>query len=113
MDIFVSAIAEVSFLVIYAVLLGLVAPYVIGKNDDYGSVLPSALALLTGLALWVILIWVGMPTENAFTWIIVMLLMPVGMFFGLRYLSKRRDADNVSILADYVRGGSSTEYLGS
>jgi hypothetical protein len=113
MDIFLSAVAEVSFLVIYAALLGLVAPYVIGRNEDYGSIIPSAIALVTGLVSWIILIWAGMPTENAFTWIIVMLLMPVGMYFGLRLLSKRRDGQNVAILADYVRGGNSTDYLGS
>jgi len=114
MDIFLSALAEVLFLVIYAAILGMVTPYVIGKNEDYGSIVPATAALLSGLVLWVILIWAGMPTSNAFTWILVMLLMPVGMYFGLRFLAKRRDAENVSILADFVRGGSKTsDYLGS
>ena len=113
MDIFLSAIAEVSFLVIYAAILGMVAPYVLGRNDDYGIIIPGASALISGLLLWTILIWAGMPTENAFTWIIVMLLMPIGLFFGMRYLAKRRDGENVAILADYVRGGSSSDYLGS
>ena len=57
--------------------------------------------------------WVGMPVTNAFTWIIVMLLMPAAMWFAARRLGKMRDAENVEILADYVRGGSSADYLGS
>ena len=113
MDIFLNALAEVAFLVIYATILGMVAPYVFGKNDDYGSVIPGATALLSGLLLWIILIWAGMPDVNAFTWIIVMLLMPVAMWLGMRLMAKRRDADNVEILADFVRGGSQSEQLGS
>jgi hypothetical protein len=114
MDIIVSALAEVIFLVIYAAILGMVTPYVLGKNEDYGSIVPASAALLSGLVLWLILIWAGMPTSNAFTWIIVMLLMPVAMYFGLKYLAKRRDTENVEILADFVRGVSKTsDYLGS
>ena len=113
MDAFINALIEVLFLVVYAGILGMVAPYVIGRNEDYGVVIPGAAALVGGLLIWVILIWVGMPVTNAFTWIIVMLLMPAIMWFAARRLSKMRDAENVQILADYVRGGQSNEYLGS
>ncbi|MEN9753459.1 MAG: hypothetical protein RL670_1150 [Actinomycetota bacterium] len=113
MDIFFSALAEVGFLAVYAAILGMVAPYVLGANDDYGIVLPASLSLIGGLGLWALLIWVGMPTNNAFTWIIVMLAMPVAFAFVSRRLNHTRDAENVEFLADYVRGGANTEYSGS
>lgn len=109
MDTLINAVAEIAFLVVYAGILGMVAPYVIGRNDDYGSIVPGAAALVFGLVVWVILIWAGMPVTNAFTWIIVMLLMPAAMWFAARRLAKMRDAENVEILADYVRGGVSAE----
>jgi hypothetical protein len=113
MDIFFSALAEVGFIAIYAAILGMVAPYVLGANDDYGVALPAGFSLIGGLTLWVLLVWVGMPTDNAFTWIIVMLAMPVAFVFVSRRLNHSRDAENVEFLAGFVRGGANTDYLGS
>ena len=113
MDIFINALIEVLFLAVYAGILGMVAPYVIGRNEDYGVVIPGAASLVGGLLIWVILVWCGMPVTNAFTWIIVMFLMPVIMWFAARRLAKMRDAENVQILADHIRGGHSADYLGS
>ncbi|MEN9752430.1 MAG: hypothetical protein RL670_121 [Actinomycetota bacterium] len=116
MDILFASLIEIGFLVVYAAILGMVAPYVLGASDDYGILLPAVGSLASGLLLWVVLIWVGLPTDNAFTWIIVMLAMPVALFFAVRLLSRRRDAENVEFLAGFVRQGAnqeSFEYSGS
>jgi hypothetical protein len=80
----------VLFIVIYAVILGLVAPYVGVKSDNYGSLVPTALGLVSGSALWILLTWAGFHYDQAWIWVIVMLGMPAAMWFGAKYLEKKR-----------------------
>lgn len=80
----------VLFIVIYAIILGLVAPYVGVKSDNYGSLVPTALGLVSGSALWILLTWAGFHYDQAWIWVIVMLGMPAAMWFGAKYLEKKR-----------------------
>jgi len=80
----------VLFIVIYAVILGLVAPYVGVKSDNYGSLVPTALGLVSGSALWILLTWAGFHYDQAWIWVLVMLGMPAAMWFGAKYLEKKR-----------------------
>jgi hypothetical protein len=89
---------ELLLIVIYAAILGLSAPYVNVRSQDYGQLVPSAFALVSGAVLWGILIWTGLGTANAWTWIIVMLAMPFAMATGSNRLAaarRRADADEL------------------
>ena len=81
---------EIAFLVVYAAILGLVAPYVGLKSDKYGSLVPSAAAFLAGAVLWTILTWVGMSHTDGWIWTIVMVAMPAAMWFGPKRIEALR-----------------------
>ena len=91
---------ELLVIVIYAGILGLAAPYVNVRSVDYGQLVPGAVALNTGSILWGILIWTGLGTANAWTWIIVMLAMPVAMALGAnRLAAARKRTDELELIA--------------
>jgi hypothetical protein len=81
---------EFLFIVFYAAILGLVAPYVQIGSDRYGSLVPPTIGLATGSALWILLTWLGFGYTDGWIWSIVMLGMPVAMFFGSKALDKQR-----------------------
>jgi hypothetical protein len=90
---------EILVIVIYAAILGLAAPYVNVRSVDYGQLVPSAIALNAGSILFAILIWTGLGTVNAWTWIIVMLAMPAAMAIGAnRLAATRRRADELALI---------------
>ncbi|MEY5057861.1 MAG: hypothetical protein RI987_665 [Actinomycetota bacterium] len=78
------------FIVIYAVLLGLVAPYVGLASEHYGSYVPTALAVVSGSVLWMLGTWSGLHYDQAWIWLIVMLGMPAAMWFGSKLITKKR-----------------------
>ena len=53
------------FIAIYAVLLGLVAPYVGLASEHYGSYVPTALAVVSGSVLWMLGTWSGLHYDQA------------------------------------------------
>lgn len=81
---------ELAFILVYAAILGLVAPYLGLDTKKIGSLVPGAMALTSGAALWAVLTWCGLHYDQAWIWLIVMLLMPVALVFGVRYLSLKR-----------------------
>jgi len=81
---------EIAFLVVYAAILGLVAPYVGLKSEKYGSLVPAVVSFIAGAILWTILTWVGMSHVEGWIWIIVMLAMPAAMWFGPKRLEALR-----------------------
>jgi hypothetical protein len=90
---------EFLFIVFYAAILGLVAPYVQIGSDRYGSFVPPVIGLATGAVLWVVLTWLGFGYTDAWIWSIVMLGMPVAMFFGSKALEKQREKLDEQALA--------------
>ena len=90
---------EFLFIVFYAAILGLVAPYVQIGSDRYGSFVPPVIGLATGSVLWVLLTWIGFGYTDAWIWSIVMLGMPVAMFFGSKALEKQREKLDEQALA--------------
>ena len=90
---------ELLVIVIYAAILGLAAPYVNVRSVDYGQLVPSAIALNAGAILFGILIWTGIGTTNAWTWIIVMVAMPFAMAIGANRLAAARRASDAEALA--------------
>ena len=86
------SLLNVLFIVIYAGILGLVAPYVGVKSDHYGTLVPTALAVVSGSALWIIGTWVGLHYDQAWIWLIVMLGMPAAIWFGAKFIDARRAA---------------------
>ena len=81
---------EIAFLVFYTAILALVYPYVGLKDDRYGSLVPVAITAIVGSVLWTALIWLGLGNTNALTWIIVMVVMPIGGWFGTKQLARLR-----------------------
>ncbi len=81
---------EFLFIVFYAAILGLVAPYVLIGSDRYGSLVPPAIGLASGSVLWILLTWLGFGYTDGWIWSIVMLGMPVAMFFGAKALDNQR-----------------------
>jgi uncharacterized membrane protein YeaQ/YmgE (transglycosylase-associated protein family) len=90
---------EFLFIVFYAAILGLVAPYVQIGSDRYGSFVPPVIGLATGSVLWVLLTWLGFGYTDAWIWSIVMLSMPLAMFFGAKALDKQREKLDEQALA--------------
>jgi lipopolysaccharide export LptBFGC system permease protein LptF len=90
---------EFLFIVFYAAILGLVAPYVQIGSDRYGSFVPPVIGIATGSVLWVLLTWLGFGYTDGWIWTIVMLGMPVAMFFGSKALDKKREKLDEQALA--------------
>jgi uncharacterized membrane protein YeaQ/YmgE (transglycosylase-associated protein family) len=91
---------EFLFIVFYAAILGLVAPYVQIGSDRYGSLVPPVIGLASGSVLWILLTWLGLSYTDGWIWSIVMLGMPVAMFFGSKALdSQRKKLDEQALAA--------------
>jgi uncharacterized membrane protein YeaQ/YmgE (transglycosylase-associated protein family) len=90
----IISIFYILFIVIYAAILGLVAPYVGIKSDNYGTLVPTALAIVGGSVLWILGTWVGLHYDQAWIWLIVMLGMPAAMWFGAKRIDQMREAKN-------------------
>ena len=76
--------------VIYGILLGLITPYVIGKSDKHGSLVPASIAVIAGSGLWLILTFLGLPHTEAPIWLLVMLITPAITFVAVRIIRKKR-----------------------
>ena len=83
---------ELAFILVYAAILGLVAPFLGIDVKRIGSLVPGAIALVFGAMAWAILTWVGFKYDEAWIWLIVMLGMPAAMVFGVRRISATRSA---------------------
>ena len=86
------SLLNVLFIVVYAGILGLVAPYVGVKSDNYGSWVPTALGVISGSLLWIICTWSGLHYDQVWIWLIVMLGMPAAIWFGAKFIDSRRAA---------------------
>lgn len=83
---------ELAFILVYAAILGLVAPYLGLDTKAMGSLVPGAIALVKGALAWAVLTWCGMHYDQAWIWVIVMLAMPAAMVIGVRRMAKQRAA---------------------
>lgn len=79
-----------AIIVFYTAILGLVAPYIYAKSEEYGALLPPAVALITGSILWGALTWLGFKYTEGYIWVIVMVLMPVAMIIVARQVAHAR-----------------------
>ena len=89
---------EFLFIVFYTAILGLVAPYVQIGSDRYGMLVPPAIGLATGSVLWILLTWLGFSYIDGWIWTIVMVSMPIAMFFGSKTLDKKREQSDTLAL---------------
>lgn len=91
---------EFLFIVFYAAILGLVAPYVTLNSDRYGILVPPAIGLASGSILWVLLTWIGFSYTDGWIWSIVMVAMPLVMFVAAKRLAKTREVEDEKKLAE-------------
>lgn len=89
------------FLVIlfYAGILALVTPFVIGSSERYGNLVPFGISIASGSLLWIILTWLGFSYTDAWIWFIIMLLMPVAVWFATKWLEGNREKAEEAQLA--------------
>lgn len=85
-------LAATGFIVFYGVILGLVAPYVGVASKRYHGIVPMAISISFGTLFWAALSALGLPQTEPWIWIIVMLTMPVAMWFFARLIDRRRAA---------------------
>jgi hypothetical protein len=83
---------ELAFILVYAAILGLVAPYLGIDLQRLGSLVPGAIAVVFGSLAWALLTWVGFQYDESWIWLIVMLGMPAAMVLGVRMISAKRSA---------------------
>ena len=84
-------LAYIAFVVIYGLLLGLLAPYILGDNrEGYGMLVAPGVAITSGVLLWSVFTWVGLSPNDAWIWLLVMLAMPVAVWFGVHRIVKIR-----------------------
>ena len=81
---------EILIILGYAAILGLVAPYLTTKSDEYGVLVPPTIAAIAGSVLWIILTWVGFKYEEAWIWVIIMVAMPVVMIIASQRIAAAR-----------------------
>lgn len=81
---------EILIILGYAAILGLVAPYLTTKSDEYGVLVPPTIAAIAGSVLWIILTWVGFKYEEAWIWVIIMVAMPVVMIIVSQRIAAAR-----------------------
>ena len=90
---------EFLFIVFYASILALVAPAVKITSDRYGSFVPATIALCTGAFLWLLLTVLGFGYSDGWIWSIVMVAMPIAMYFGSKLLATKRQEKDQQLLA--------------
>jgi hypothetical protein len=83
---------ELAFILVYAAILGLVAPFLGIDVKHIGSLVPGAIALVFGALVWAVMTWIGLKYDETWIWLIVMLGMPASMVFGVRWISAKRSA---------------------
>lgn len=81
---------EIAVIVVYALILVLVVPFVLPPSDHYGRLVPAGIALIGGCVIWLALTWLGLNYQEAWIWFAVMLGMPAIAWFGSRALDRIR-----------------------
>jgi cyanate permease len=95
---------ELLIIAIYAGILALVAPFIVGRSNNYGSLVPFGLAAVSGALLFLVLTWLGFSYEEAWIWFTVMLGMPAALWFGLKLIERKRTAEDDAEL-ERIRSG--------
>jgi ABC-type transport system involved in cytochrome bd biosynthesis fused ATPase/permease subunit len=91
---------EFAVIVLYAVILGLVAPYIHARSEEYGTLLAPSVALATGAVFWTALTWLGFDYKEGYIWVICMVAMPLAMII----VSSRVAAARVHAREKALRG---------
>jgi hypothetical protein len=96
---------EIAVIVVYALILALVAPFVIPPSDHYGKLVPAGIALVAGCVIWLVLTWLGLNYQEAWIWFAVMLSMPAAAWFGSGALDRIRKKQELERLEQIRLGG--------
>ena len=85
-----SSLLPLTVMIVYALIVGLVSPYILGKRETVGSLVAFGSSIALGSLLWVIFTWTGLSQQEWWFWLILMLVMPVAAYFTMRILEQRR-----------------------
>ena len=92
---------EVAFLLVYSVLLNVVVPYIRHDKDNYGVLMPGALAISFGSVFWTLFTWLGLSSDDGWIWGLTMVLMPVAMFYALTLFGRGRSAGKYAFVDNF------------
>jgi len=110
----IQSIIDIAFLVIYAAIITAVLPFLLGGNENFGSLIPGAMALTAGAVTWSALSWAGMSDSDGWIWAITMVVMPLAMGVLMGLYGRGRAAGKFGFV-DRVFGakGSDEEFVGA
>ena len=61
---------EIAFVLVIAAAIGVIIRYLVPGRATHGLLLVPATATVTGIGLWAILVWFGMPFDGGWIWVI-------------------------------------------
>ena len=83
---------EILIILVYAAILGLVAPYLTTQSREYGLLVPPAIASVVGSVFWILFTFLGFDHAQPWIWMIVMTLMPIAMIIVSGRIARGRRA---------------------
>lgn len=85
-----SSLLPLLVMIGYAMIVGLVAPYILGKRETVGSLVPFGTSIAVASVLWVIFTWTGLSQQEWWFWLTLMIAMPIAAYFAMRLIERRR-----------------------
>jgi len=101
-------IVDIVFLLAYAGIYAAVVPYIFGRNENFGSLIPGAMAISFAVVLWSALTWAGMADTDGWIWGITMVAMPLGTGILMGLYGRGRAAGKLGFV-DALAGGASAK----
>lgn len=94
-----SSLLPLAVMITYALIVGLVAPYILGKRETVGSLVPFGFSISIGSAIWILFTWLGLSQQEWWFWLILMLIMPLATYFFMLFIEKRRLAAEANAIS--------------
>ncbi|WP_308493635.1 hypothetical protein [Microbacterium terrisoli] len=83
---------QILLAVIYGAAIGAIAHYTMPARDTRGVALMPLVGAVAGGAIWTILTWAGLSTDNAWLWIAGFVVPTVAAYGGLALITAARHA---------------------
>lgn len=94
-----SSLLPLVVMITYALIVGLVSPYILGKRETVGSLVAFGSSISIGSLLWVLFTWIGLSQQEWWFWLILMLLMPASAYLTMRLIEERRLNEEAAAIA--------------
>ena len=91
-------LVDILFLVVYASLYAAVFPFIFGRSENYGVLIPGSLSIAYVSLIWSALTWAGMPDTDGWIWAITMVTMPIATGVLTGFYSRARAAGKLKFV---------------